>query len=277
MSQLWLDGIDPIDLLDHLPHSDAREASTSHDLVDSVNAVINAIPLSWGPAAPQAYLYVRPVLLALADRKRSFEFADALHSPREHARSRRTPSDHWLRLNGEPSPGVGGRDYTRAVSEPVRATGRIWGPGALATWWMSFRCAPGSQGRRLAPSSFRDHVFAAGAQLECIVRPSPITHHGESGLLASSIHQLVLATYWGDDVAAAVALARYHAPLSDDWAVAIDQALASGDPWAERLALLSLRPLRDPIIRALAWMHDGPRPAKLTALDDMRWADDGYD
>ena len=257
-----------IDPIDTLPHADAVAQYAGHDMADSMAAVINAIPMTRRDVAPQppqraprprAYLYVRPGLLGSAEKDCAYALADAVAPDRglatradaDAARERkgwvgpgRLSINFWIRLNGE-----------LPTSSRTRASGQGVSPSVIARdpqdniWWLSF-CHRHVGGAL----RYRERMLASAGLLG--VLPAVVDRtHGETGLLVPSIHQLVLATYWGDTIAAAITLALWHAPRSDEWNIAIDQALANGEPWAERVAMLSLRPARDPIIRALAWLH----------------------
>ena len=78
----------------------------------------------------------------------------------------------------------------------------------------------------------------------------------EGAIYAESISQLVLASCWEPEFAAAIGLAITGCdPLSVDFLVMLDDALTHGLPWGEKLARLTQRPARDVLRRALAWFY----------------------
>jgi len=73
-------------------------------------------------------------------------------------------------------------------------------------------------------------------------------------VLLADLEPLVIALCWEPAVAAGCLLAGMGVkPLSGEWMMATDQALAVGQPWSERLAELAAR--HGPLVRAWRWLY----------------------
>ena len=254
------------------PVADDQARTPGHDVIDDMHAVLSRIPWVGHARAtsreritrPAAYLYFRPDKLEdAAARERCFDRAAVTLGEDVRGGFRRDPKGPvltrtrrdgseptistpgwWVRLNGERSNGIEGRRAMLPVSKA---------DPDLAAWCLHIR----------PPNSIR-----ADAQPLCVEYGQRIMLGAERmgcariwlRIYAESIAQLVLASHWLPEYAAAVGLALAGVePKSEEWAVMLDAALTSGQPWAEAIAQLSQRPRRDTLIRALRWVYDARR------------------
>jgi hypothetical protein len=170
----------------------------------------------------------------------------SLHRPVAtlYERDRETPNT-WRRING-------------SNREPYRRIAQSHGDAA---WMLDFLhySADGHSGYENAMTKpiverFADSLRPGLRACGISITSKKTDQSRPARALLSSLDPLVLALCWEPAVSAGCLLAGLGVkPLSDEWTVKLDVAMAAGLPWCERLAELSAR--HGPLVRAWRWLH----------------------